>query len=143
MSICSDASFGYPGGPILFKNLNFGIDLDSRIASKYLETLFFSFFIWGVILHSLCLKKSSCLLCSLTESCVKAACMCAMLHWRMMEIYILVGSLCGWLGWGHFTAIIRVSLHFFFHLLVPVYIKAALILDFVPSCLALFLPFCH
>ncbi|KAH9775006.1 ABC transporter F family member 3 [Citrus sinensis] len=27
-----DASFGYPGGPILFKNLNFGIDLDSRIA---------------------------------------------------------------------------------------------------------------
>lgn len=32
--ICSDASFGYPGGPLLFKNLNFGIDLDSRIASK-------------------------------------------------------------------------------------------------------------
>lgn len=32
---CSDASFGYPGGPILFKNLNFGIDLDSRVASKY------------------------------------------------------------------------------------------------------------
>ena len=31
---CSDASFGYPGGPLLFKNLNFGIDLDSRIASK-------------------------------------------------------------------------------------------------------------
>lgn len=30
----SDASFGYPGGPILFKNLNFGIDLDSRVASK-------------------------------------------------------------------------------------------------------------
>ncbi|KAL5739364.1 hypothetical protein ACOSP7_028266 [Xanthoceras sorbifolium] len=29
---CNDASFGYPGGPILFKNLNFGIDLDSRIA---------------------------------------------------------------------------------------------------------------
>ncbi|KAE8055099.1 hypothetical protein FH972_011960 [Carpinus fangiana] len=28
----SDASFGYPGGPILFHNLNFGIDLDSRIA---------------------------------------------------------------------------------------------------------------
>ncbi|XP_017436410.1 ABC transporter F family member 3 [Vigna angularis] len=28
----SDASFGYSGGPILFKNLNFGIDLDSRIA---------------------------------------------------------------------------------------------------------------
>ncbi|KAJ1694600.1 hypothetical protein LUZ63_011298 [Rhynchospora breviuscula] len=28
----SDASFGYPGGPILFKNLNFGIDLESRIA---------------------------------------------------------------------------------------------------------------
>ncbi|KAK1283349.1 ABC transporter F family member 3 [Acorus calamus] len=27
----SDASFGYPGGPLLFKNLNFGIDLDSRI----------------------------------------------------------------------------------------------------------------
>lgn len=31
---CSDASFGYPGGPLLFKNLNFGIDLDSRVASK-------------------------------------------------------------------------------------------------------------
>lgn len=30
----SDASFGYPGGPILFRNLNFGIDLDSRVASK-------------------------------------------------------------------------------------------------------------
>ncbi|KAL5988531.1 ATP-binding cassette sub- F member 3 [Asimina triloba] len=28
----SDASFCYPGGPALFKNLNFGIDLDSRIA---------------------------------------------------------------------------------------------------------------
>ncbi|CAM6121308.1 unnamed protein product [Calypogeia fissa] len=28
----SDASFGYPGGPTLFKNLNFGIDLDSRLA---------------------------------------------------------------------------------------------------------------
>ncbi|PHU27959.1 ABC transporter F family member 3 [Capsicum chinense] len=28
----SDASFGYPGGPVLFKNLNFGIDLDSRVA---------------------------------------------------------------------------------------------------------------
>ncbi|KAL8150296.1 hypothetical protein V2J09_020104 [Rumex salicifolius] len=28
----SDASFGYPGGPLLFRNLNFGIDLDSRIA---------------------------------------------------------------------------------------------------------------
>ncbi|XP_022736612.1 ABC transporter F family member 3 [Durio zibethinus] len=28
----SDASFGYPGGPTLFRNLNFGIDLDSRIA---------------------------------------------------------------------------------------------------------------
>ncbi|KAB1201147.1 ABC transporter F family member 3 [Morella rubra] len=28
----SDASFGYPGGPILFHNLNFGIDLDSRVA---------------------------------------------------------------------------------------------------------------
>ncbi|XP_039135323.1 ABC transporter F family member 3-like [Dioscorea cayenensis subsp. rotundata] len=26
----SDASFGYPGEPTLFKNLNFGIDLDSR-----------------------------------------------------------------------------------------------------------------
>lgn len=34
-SISSDASFGYPGGPLLFRNLNFGIDLDSRIASKY------------------------------------------------------------------------------------------------------------
>ncbi|KAE8672381.1 ABC transporter F family member 3 [Hibiscus syriacus] len=30
---CSDASFGYPGGPILFKNLNFGIDLHSHIAT--------------------------------------------------------------------------------------------------------------
>lgn len=28
----NDASFGYPGGPLLFRNLNFGIDLDSRIA---------------------------------------------------------------------------------------------------------------
>ncbi|BBN17941.1 ATP-binding cassette, subfamily F, member 3 [Marchantia polymorpha subsp. ruderalis] len=28
----SDATFGYPGGPLLFKNLNFGIDLDSRLA---------------------------------------------------------------------------------------------------------------
>lgn len=28
----SDASFGYPGGPLLFKNLNFGIDLDSRLS---------------------------------------------------------------------------------------------------------------
>ncbi|CAM6121312.1 unnamed protein product [Calypogeia fissa] len=28
----SDASFGYPGGPSLFKNLNFGIDLDSRLS---------------------------------------------------------------------------------------------------------------
>lgn len=28
----NDASFGYPGGPILFRNLNFGIDLDSRVA---------------------------------------------------------------------------------------------------------------
>ncbi|KAL6578858.1 ATP-binding cassette sub- F member 3 [Orobanche minor] len=32
----SDASFGYPGGPLLFKNLNFGIDLDSRVASNCL-----------------------------------------------------------------------------------------------------------
>ncbi|PRQ36829.1 hypothetical protein RchiOBHm_Chr4g0395871 [Rosa chinensis] len=32
--ICSDSSFGYPGGPLLFKNLNFGIDLDSSIASN-------------------------------------------------------------------------------------------------------------
>jgi hypothetical protein len=32
---CSDASFGYPGGPLLFKDLNFGIDLDSRLASEY------------------------------------------------------------------------------------------------------------
>lgn len=42
--VCSDASFGYPGGPLLFKNLNFGIDLDSRIASKEAsssEILFF------------------------------------------------------------------------------------------------------
>ena len=42
--LCSDASFGYPGGPILFKNLNFGIDLDSRIAST--NYLFQSYFIY-------------------------------------------------------------------------------------------------
>lgn len=41
---CSDASFGYPGGPILFKNLNFGIDLDSRIASKDVQFLRVSVF---------------------------------------------------------------------------------------------------
>ncbi|KAK4837076.1 hypothetical protein QYF36_002636 [Acer negundo] len=29
---CNDTSFAYPGRLILFKNLNFGIDLDSRIA---------------------------------------------------------------------------------------------------------------
>ncbi|KAJ7545438.1 hypothetical protein O6H91_09G119800 [Diphasiastrum complanatum] len=28
----SDASFSYPGGPTLFRNLNFGIDLDSRLS---------------------------------------------------------------------------------------------------------------
>eukprot|EP00898_Chlorokybus_atmophyticus_P008045 jgi/Chlat1/8241/Chrsp77S07670 len=28
----TDACFNYPGGPMLFKNLNFGIDLDSRLA---------------------------------------------------------------------------------------------------------------
>ncbi|CAI5972021.1 unnamed protein product [Closterium sp. NIES-65] len=28
----TDVNFGYPGGPLLFKNLNFGIDLDSRLA---------------------------------------------------------------------------------------------------------------
>lgn len=28
----NDISFGYPGRPILFANVNFGIDLDSRIA---------------------------------------------------------------------------------------------------------------
>lgn len=28
----NDVSFGYPGGPPIFKNLNFGIDLDSRLA---------------------------------------------------------------------------------------------------------------
>ncbi|GJM87422.1 hypothetical protein PR202_ga03373 [Eleusine coracana subsp. coracana] len=32
LSVYIDASFGYPGGSLLFKNLNFGIDLDSRIA---------------------------------------------------------------------------------------------------------------
>ena len=41
--LCSDASFGYPGGPILFKNLNFGIDLDSRIAS--MVSLFSSLYV--------------------------------------------------------------------------------------------------
>lgn len=40
--LCSDASFGYPGGPLLFKNLNFGIDLDSRIASMIFFPLIFS-----------------------------------------------------------------------------------------------------
>ncbi|EFJ43918.1 hypothetical protein VOLCADRAFT_65399 [Volvox carteri f. nagariensis] len=28
----NDVSFGYPGGPTLFKNLNFGLDLESRFA---------------------------------------------------------------------------------------------------------------
>lgn len=28
----SEVTFGYPGGPILFRNVDFGIDLDSRIA---------------------------------------------------------------------------------------------------------------
>lgn len=41
----SDASFGYPGGPLLFKNLNFGIDLDSRIASKDDLFIYFIFVI--------------------------------------------------------------------------------------------------
>ena len=27
-----DVDFGYPGGPTLFKNLNFGIDMESRFA---------------------------------------------------------------------------------------------------------------
>ena len=30
----SDVEFGYPGRPSIFKNLNFGIDLDSRLASE-------------------------------------------------------------------------------------------------------------
>ena len=30
--VVSDVDFGYPGQPILFKNLNFGIDMESRIA---------------------------------------------------------------------------------------------------------------
>ena len=25
-----DVDFGYPGRPLLFKNLNFGVDMDSR-----------------------------------------------------------------------------------------------------------------
>jgi len=45
---CSDASFGYPGGPTLFKNLNFGIDLDSRIASKAI-----------LVSHAICLIMPS------------------------------------------------------------------------------------
>ena len=28
----TDVYFGYPGGPVLFKNLNFGLDLESRFA---------------------------------------------------------------------------------------------------------------
>ena len=28
----NDVSFGYPGGPTLFRNLNFGIDVESRFA---------------------------------------------------------------------------------------------------------------
>lgn len=28
----TDVTFGYPGGPLLFNNLNFGLDLDSRLA---------------------------------------------------------------------------------------------------------------
>lgn len=39
LNSCSDASFGYPGGPLLFKNLNFGLDLDSRLASKHHSSL--------------------------------------------------------------------------------------------------------
>ena len=27
-----DVDFGYPGGPMLFRNLNFGIDMESRFA---------------------------------------------------------------------------------------------------------------
>ena len=27
-----DVDFGYPGGPTLFRNLNFGIDMESRFA---------------------------------------------------------------------------------------------------------------
>lgn len=47
---CSDASFGYPGGPLLFKNLNFGIDLDSRIASKCsIIFLTFVIYIWPMV----------------------------------------------------------------------------------------------
>ena len=28
----NDVSFGYPGGPTLFRNLSFGIDVESRFA---------------------------------------------------------------------------------------------------------------
>lgn len=38
--VCSDASISYPGGPYLFKNLNFGKDIDSWIASKYKNSNF-------------------------------------------------------------------------------------------------------
>ena len=27
-----DVSFGYPGGPTLFRNLDFGLDMESRLA---------------------------------------------------------------------------------------------------------------
>ena len=51
MSNYSDASFGYPGGPLLFRNLNFGIDLDSRIASKDANPIeFFAFLLEKLII---------------------------------------------------------------------------------------------
>ena len=28
----NNVSFGYPGGPVLYRDLNFGIDMDSRLA---------------------------------------------------------------------------------------------------------------
>lgn len=33
--ILLDVEFGYPGRPLLFDNLNFGVDLDSRSISSH------------------------------------------------------------------------------------------------------------
>ncbi|EFJ38277.1 hypothetical protein SELMODRAFT_402061 [Selaginella moellendorffii] len=37
----SDTSFGYPGGPVLSRNLNIGLDLDSRLAGNVIPALKF------------------------------------------------------------------------------------------------------
>lgn len=41
---CSDVFFGYFGGFILFKNLNFGIDFDSWLVSKFLNFFVYSLY---------------------------------------------------------------------------------------------------